>query len=64
MKKDYDKKIYSRADVAYIIQAAIKDAMNNKNRYIELNGYAHEDVLQFHDVKISTLSTLYHYFDC
>lgn len=64
MKKDYDKKIYSRADVSDIIQAAIKDAIDNKNKYIESNGYAHKDALQFHDVKISTLSTLYHYFDC
>ena len=64
MKKDFTTKIYSREDVINIIDAAIKEAMQNKNRYIELNGFAHKDVLQFHDVKISTLSTMYHYFDC
>lgn len=64
MKKDFTTKIYSREDVINIIDAAIKEAMRNKNEWIKNNGYAHKDVLRFHDVKISTLSTMYHYFDC
>ena len=49
-------------DVCAVLDKEIKKAIVNKNGYIELNGYAHKDVLQVHDARIATLSGLYYTF--
>ena len=57
------EKTFAKSDVYEIIDKAIKKEMANKNHYIELNGYAHKDVLQAFDNRIAALSGLYHEFN-
>lgn len=60
MKKE---KLYTREDVQNIINKRIAEEMENKNRYIELNGYSHKDTLQCFDSRIAALCYLLYDFD-
>lgn len=53
------EKTYTKAEIYAVIDKAIKEAMENKNRYIQLNGYERSEALARHDVRIATLSFLY-----
>lgn len=55
-------KSYTKTDVFDVIDAAIKEEMRNKNRYIELNGYSHKDTLAAFDNRIAALTYLYSKF--
>lgn len=57
------EKTFTEAEVVTIIERAISEAMINKNKYIEMYGYKNKDILNRFDTSISTLSTLYHYFE-
>lgn len=51
-------KRYTLDDVYAIINKAIKKEMENKNRYIQLNGKHHKDVLNAFDNHIAALTYL------
>lgn len=55
MKKE---KLYTKTEVFDIIDKRIKEEMKNKNKYIELNGYTHKDVIQGFDHRIAALCYL------
>lgn len=62
--KDYDKKIYSKSDIINIIDKALKDNLEKKNKYIEKNGFKHKDTLNAFATKATTLFEMFSYFDC
>ena len=53
------EKRYTKSQIIDIIDAAIREEMQNKNRYIALNGYSHRDTLAAFDNRIAALSYLY-----
>lgn len=56
------KKAFTKDEIYTIIDGRIKDAMQRKNKYIELNGYKHKDILKAFDTEIATLTRLYGVF--
>lgn len=46
-----------------ILDKQIKKEMENKNNYIKLNGYAHKEILNRFDERITTLTELYFVFN-
>ena len=46
-----------------ILDKQIKKEMENKNKYIKNNGYAHKDILNRFDERINTLTELYFIFN-
>ena len=52
------EKTYTKSEIIDIIDGAIKDEMQRKNKYIELNGYKHKEILNRFDTAISTISSL------
>lgn len=57
-----EENTYTRSEIYNIISNTIKQEMENKNRYIELNGYAHKDTLNSFDNRIAVLTYLYSKF--
>ena len=57
------EKKYTKADIFNILDIAKKEAMQRKNRYIELNGYNHKDTLDRFDTEIAAISYLYSRFE-
>ena len=55
-------KKYSKSDIMEILDKALKEEMQNKNRYIELNGYSHKDTLSAFDNRIAEIVYLMHKF--
>lgn len=56
-------KMYSKWEIYCIIDEEIKREMEMKNRYIQLNGYSHADVIRSFDSHIAALSALYARFN-
>ena len=54
-----ENKTYTKADIFEVIDREIKKELERKNRYIELNGYSHKDVLDQFAARVSALSSLY-----
>lgn len=59
MKKE---KTFTQSEVYNIIDSLIKETMQNKNKYINLNGYYHKDTLNYFDTRIAAFSELYRLF--
>lgn len=57
------EKTYTKSDIFDILDIAKKEAMQRKNRYIELNGYTHKETLARFDTEIAAISYLYSRFE-
>ncbi len=55
-------KRFTIEEVYDIIDEAVHDEMNHKNRYIELNGYTHKDTLCAFDNRIAAYTDMYRRF--
>ena len=60
---DNYNKMFSQYEVYHIIDEKIKQESEYKNRYIQLNGYGHKDVLERFDNRIAALNELYKEFN-
>ncbi|MBR2999719.1 MAG: hypothetical protein IKF39_01870 [Oscillospiraceae bacterium] len=52
------EKTYTRDEILGVLLDAAKETMENKNRYIELNGYTHKDTLQAFDIRLAQITYL------
>ena len=57
------KKTYTRQEVIDIIDIAIKEANERKNKYIEKNGFKHIEVIKRFDTEKATLLYLISRFE-
>lgn len=60
---DNYNKMFSQYEIYNIIDKKIKQEMEYKNRYIQLNGYKHKDVLEKFAIRIAILNELYREFN-
>ena len=56
------ERTYTKSKIFSILDKEIKKEIENKNKYINLNGYSHKDTLKSFDSHIAALTSLYNKF--
>lgn len=57
------ERTYTKSEIFAILDNEIKKEIENKNKYINLNGYSHKDTLARFDYHIAALTGLYSKFE-